>query len=338
MNILNLQNASNRVQFCKVLAISEDALKSALANHKYYTFKVTKKNGKLRKIEDPNDERQYVQQRLSFELYPLYKTVLPPYVHGYIPTAISQNGSRSILSNAEAHLNCNFMVNLDLLDFFHQITISKIRGCLSKVYKIRSLNIIDLIVKIACYEGRLPMGSPCSPVLSNMIVIDLDGALFDYCQAQNITYTRYVDDLSFSSKLEITGVQIETLKKIILNEGFLLNEEKFRIFHQNDPKKVTGLVVHQGKLDVSDDYLNSLSRNIKKLKRIKRTYQHMRMLHPELKTNLQSRYRLIKSSVAGQLSFVQRILQPEDERCLALAEEFDDARTSSEVVDLHLYF
>jgi RNA-directed DNA polymerase len=94
-------------------------------------------------------------------------------------------------------------------------------------------------------------------VLSNIICLPLDYALSSYCENNQITYTRYADDLSFSSNKYFSEKCISEIRQIIKEQQFAINEKKFRINSRKSQQKVTGLVVNN-KVNVDRTYIKTL--------------------------------------------------------------------------------
>ena len=107
---------------------------------------------------------------------------------------------RSILTNATLHKRRRYVLNLDLEDFFPSITFGRIRGFFikDKHFALQE-KVATVIAQIACFNNELPQGSPCSPVLSNLIGHLLDTRLARFARLYKCTYSRYADDITFST-------------------------------------------------------------------------------------------------------------------------------------------
>jgi hypothetical protein len=116
-----------------------------------------------------------------------------PLAHGF-------ERSRSIITNASLHKRRRYVLNLDLEDFFPSINFGRVRG-----FFIRDRHFAlhekaaTVIAQIACYNNELPQGSPCSPVISNLIGHLMDARLAHLSKAHKCTYSPYADDLTFST-------------------------------------------------------------------------------------------------------------------------------------------
>ena len=101
------------------------------------------------------------------------------------------------------------------------------------------------------------MGAATSPVVSNLLCLDLDQALIDIAKTYDLVYTRYADDLTFSSDHTIYPDEIEAIKNIIYLSGFRVNEKKFRLQSKHGRQSVTGIKVNQ-KLNVDRRYIRKI--------------------------------------------------------------------------------
>ena len=116
--------------------------------------------------------------------------------------------------------------------------------------------IATLIAQIACYKNSLPQGSPCSPVITNLISHALDVRLAKLARKNSCTYTRYADDITFSTNKRIFPSDIATdengvifiskkLSSEINRAGFTINETKTRLQYKDSRQDVTGIIVNK---------------------------------------------------------------------------------------------
>jgi RNA-directed DNA polymerase len=219
-------------------------------DRKYAEFSVRKKSGGTRTISAPVTALKILQRKLSQVLYSIYNHKNP--VHGFVVT-------RSIVTNAKQHLHRRFVLNVDLQDFFGSIHFGRVRGIfMSPPYKC-SKEVATVLAQICCHDGKLPQGAPTSPIVSNMICVRMDKELRDLAYEFNCTYTRYADDITFSTNLSnfpeaIASIHPEHPEVIILgerllsliqNNGFQINDRKVRLQHKSKRQEVTGLTVNQ---------------------------------------------------------------------------------------------
>lgn len=227
----------------------------------YSQFSIAKGGGKVRQITAPDKRLKIIQCKLAPLLDQLYRVRNP--VHGFVP-------ARSVKTNAEAHVQRRFVVNLDLKDFFPTITENRIAGLL------RSLGVDDrvaeTIARLCCFNSHLPQGAPTSPILSNMICFRLDGELLRAAKAARSIYTRYADDITFSSyqppaplfegALPAVGrfspdMLAPSLRDTFKNNGFAVNPDKAHYADRNSRRVVTGVKINAG-LNVDRRYVRHI--------------------------------------------------------------------------------
>lgn len=149
--------------------------------------------------------------------------------------------NRSYFTNAQYHKDSKHIINLDLKDFFDSITedILYTNLKLHPVFNIDTLGeeLLQNIIKIATYKGTTPQGSPLSPFLSNIIMVNFDFRLRKLLSEQEIAtlYTRYADDMTFSSKKSQDITHIIHLVEEILKDYY---DDKIKI-NYNKTKKIT---------------------------------------------------------------------------------------------------
>lgn len=213
----------------------------------YSHFTIPKKSGGVRFIDAPNPRLLYLQRKLLEVFVKMHKPRNP--VHGFVH-------KRSAITNANEHINRNYVLNIDLKDFFPTITQDRVSG-LFATFGVPS-DVRDVIMSICCLNSRLPQGAPTSPIISNMICLRMDREIMGFCKTRRIKYSRYADDLTFSlytaphqlfsenvpSPGRLTSSQISgVLTSIISSNGFTINEDKIRYFGISSRKEVTGLIV-----------------------------------------------------------------------------------------------
>ncbi len=214
----------------------------------YRNFRVKKKNGTYRYINEPLNQLFTIQKEFSH--FFLINRANNYHSHGF-------ELNKSIITNADKHTNKKIVLNIDLEDFFSNISTPRIIKLLLDKFNVSELEAIK-IANLLTYKNSLPQGSPSSPILSNLICEQLDDELDKYCKQFNITYTRYADDMSFSfnfNKLPI--IQVKNIIFIIEQNNFKINKKKYRYYYRNARQLVTGLVVNE-KINVKREYYKRL--------------------------------------------------------------------------------
>lgn len=164
---------------------------------------------------------------------------------------------RGIITNAKIHRKKRFIINLDLENFFGSIHFGRVKGFFQKNKYFNMLpEIATIIAQLTCYKGCLPQGAPSSPIISNLICQILDLRLRKIAKKYRLDYTRYADDLTFSTNADFISVEKDFFSEIkveIERAGFHMNDRKTRIQDYHHRQNVTGLVVNE-KLNVNSDY------------------------------------------------------------------------------------
>jgi RNA-directed DNA polymerase len=165
----------------------------------YTSFDIVKKSGGVRKIYAPKPKLKFLQRRLVDLLTLCLREIEAKHPVRKIVSHGFQEG-RSIVTNASHHRRRRYVLNLDIADFFGTINFGRVRGYFIHDQDFR-LNpaVATVIAQIACYKNALPQGSPCSPIISNLIGAILDQHLISLAKQHKCTYTRYADDLTFST-------------------------------------------------------------------------------------------------------------------------------------------
>jgi len=161
----------------------------------------------------------------------------PKSVHGFLK-------NRGIRTNAKPHLECNFILKLDLCNFYEQVTTLSISKSLIDL-GVES-DLAALVSKVCTVDGKLVQGFSTSPVISNIVTRNLDILLEEYCGSKNIIYTRYADDMSFSTK--DSKIDSKEIENIIESYGFEINKNKTSILKRGFYQSVTGLTVFDSEM------------------------------------------------------------------------------------------
>lgn len=223
----------------------------------YTSFDIPKKTGGFRHIHAPQKDLKLIQKKLANVLYMHLKII---YKNNKLDHSIShafQKG-KSFITNARVHRNRRFVINIDLENFFDSFHFGRVRGYFMKDSKFQlPLEVSTVIAQLACYQGKLPQGSPCSPIITNLICNIFDNRVLKLAKKYRLNYTRYADDLTFSTNdrkfLEIETKFFEELEREVIKAGFRINSKKTRVQYRDSRQEVTGIIVNR-KLHVSRDY------------------------------------------------------------------------------------
>lgn len=230
----------------------------------YNVFEVRKKGGK-RLIEEPAEPLKKILKYLNNFLQSAYYYLKTDAAFGFVLTPLSDQYPRNILENAKRHLSQQYLVNIDLEDFFHQVKQTHIMETFNKLPFRFDKNLVRLIAGLTTYNKRLPMGSPTSPALSNFAMMGADNELLKFSRGNNLKFTRYVDDLSFSSELPITSEHFCMIEEILHCHQMPVNYNKVKSYGKDDTKIVTGLELGQS-VKIPDIFLKEIDNDIRRLK------------------------------------------------------------------------
>ena len=208
----------------------------------YTYYKISKGNGKFRHINAPSDALKEYQSNLLMKLY----EILPhDSNHGFIP-------GRSIVTNATPHVGKEFVLSMDIKDFFPNTTTEKVEEIFNRFFP-QFKGDMD----ICLYRGHIPQGAPTSPYIANFALYDFDITLSQYCEKHQANYTRYADDITISFE----EIDIKTLLTFVNTElakyKYRLSFKKTHLMHRSRRQKVTGIIVNE-KLNIPREIRNQL--------------------------------------------------------------------------------
>lgn len=231
---------------------------------RYKVFTIPKKSGGVRTISAPKGSLKQILTYLNMIFQAMYEPT--DAAMGFVP-------GRSIADNAAAHIGKNYVFNTDLQDFFPSVHQARIWAMLQK--KPFSLNedLASVITGLCCMQdpkgildkkgkviGVLPQGSPCSPILTNIVCRNLDRNLLGLAKHFNLTYTRYADDITFSSDYNVFQEGSDFMMeftRIVAEQNFQINDKKTRLQKSGQRQEVTGLIVNK-KVNIAREYYRDL--------------------------------------------------------------------------------
>ncbi|CAA6816491.1 MAG: Retron-type RNA-directed DNA polymerase (EC [uncultured Sulfurovum sp.] len=224
----------------------------------YVHFKMVKKSGGFREISAPKPQLKRLQYWILENI--LNKVAVSNEAHGFV-------AKRSIVSNAKPHLQKALVINCDLENFFPTLSYARVKGLFKSLgYSVELATILAILTteaeqkevlldgeKLYLYTGKryLPQGSPASPMITNLICRKLDKRMSGISKSLDFNYTRYADDMTFSSDTYLNiNKMMFWIKGIVKEEGFILHPKKTKIMKKGARHEVTGIVVNE-KLSVN---------------------------------------------------------------------------------------
>lgn len=264
-----LKQTTTLKDFAKLIGYQPKTLSYILyqipEENKYFEFSIPKKNGGERKIKSPNDKLKKLQKKVAKLLNNCLEEILSSHKqslsHGF-------RRNHSIVTNARKHKKKRHVFNIDLEKFFPSINFGRVRGFFIKNnHFILQPPVATVIAQIACHDNSLPQGSPCSPVISNLIGHLIDIRMVQLAKKAKCTYSRYADDIIFSTNKKEFPDLIATqdkespnkwlasdiLEKEIGRLGFEINKSKTSLQNKTSRQTATGLVVNN-KVNVKVEY------------------------------------------------------------------------------------
>jgi len=291
-------------QLAEWLDIPTYQLKLMAAKPHYHVFSIPKKDGSKRWIEDPEDKLQRAQAQINFALGTVFYFRKSAAAYGFMLGVRDDPAPRNIVTNARQHLGNAWLFNADLEDFFHQVKAERVYRLFSEAPFRFKPELADLLTRLATHQGRLPMGAPTSPVLSNFATLELDERLLQLAEWAGWTYTRYADDLAFSGDRPFTEQDISRIRELVEDAGFSFNEEKFKLMGPDSRKEITGVQLGEKDVEVPDGFLEELRGELQRLQHVLEVANRMGRQEPWI-----GRF---EQQVEGKVNFVEFVLGAHD--------------------------
>ncbi|MCF2945654.1 reverse transcriptase domain-containing protein [Paenibacillus tarimensis] len=295
----------------------------------YKSFPLAKKNGGYRTIYSPSKNLTLLQKKLAYILSLNFTPHTRAY--GFIE-------KRSIVTNASEHLKKNYVLNIDLENFFESISFARVRKMFISYFKFND-TVSTTLANICVHpDGILPQGAATSPIISNILAKSLDKELLRLSlESKGVKYTRYADDITFSTNKKTFPKAIALLnddKQVILSDnliqiiksnGFNVNERKIRLQDREGNQSVTGITVNE-KLNVSRTYirrirsiLNCIEKNINDLDFARSIFERKYPFRQRVKGNYPDMFLVLR----GMITHVGHVKGKRDPIYLKLASRFN---------------
>jgi retron-type reverse transcriptase len=258
---LGLPEISNVAELRQLLGVKSPQqmgwllLASDVEDGPYIRFTIPKRDGTERAICAPKKQLRWVQRQILDQI--LARVEPHDAAHGF-------REGRSTVTNATPHLGAELLLKFDLTDFFPTIHFYRVVGLFARLgYAVgdarfrssdEAQSIAPVLARLCCYtsdpqkwrNALVPQGAPTSPALSNLVCRRLDARLTGLATRNSGVYTRYADDLTFSFKTKELKVGRFRwwVDQICHQEGFFVNQRKFRVIRASQRQVVTGIVVN----------------------------------------------------------------------------------------------
>jgi len=215
---------------------------AATASVRYKVYDIPKRKGGTRRIEHPSQELKAIQRwivKAVFDRFPVHEA------------ATAYRKGASIRENAEKHRRTLFTNRYDFASFFPSFREAQIRRFLDDKcpnFRIElNQDDIDFICSIVCRNGRLTIGAPSSPAITNTMMFDFDSTVQAYCVENGLVYTRYADDVFVSAyepnRLGRVEEEIRRAKRFVPHLSLRLNRRKTAFLSKRYRRRITGVVI-----------------------------------------------------------------------------------------------
>ncbi|WP_437990666.1 retron St85 family RNA-directed DNA polymerase [Sorangium sp. So ce145] len=223
------------------------------AGHKAYTtFRIAKKTGGFRPIAHPIRMLRSTQRWILRSI--LDKLHTTPSSYGF------ERGSK-LRYHAEQHRGARAILTVDIENFFSSISMAQV----TQVFRVAGYPspAASMLARLCTCMGALPQGAPSSPRLANLVCFRMDRRLAQFAERRGIVYTRYADDLSFSSScVRVLARARPFISHIVHDAGFRLNRRKSRLVGPRSRKTITGLVLASETVGIGRQQLRELRARI----------------------------------------------------------------------------
>lgn len=241
-------------QLAKKLNKSELEVTHFLLNapKKYKVYSIPKRTSGYRIIAQPSKElKEYQRKYLELQQLPIHVA------------AMAYREGISIKQNAIAHKNNPYLLKLDLENFFNSISNDLFWRVWESIQPLPSFQDQKALEQLLFWCPSkttggslvLSIGAPSSPLVSNFFMYHFDIAISEICDNKGITYTRYADDLTFSTKTKMVLFEVPQIVKGLLENEFgdsiKINKKKTRFSSKAHNRHVTGITLNNdGKLSL----------------------------------------------------------------------------------------
>ena len=265
----------------------------------YRNIFIPKHDGSKRKLSIPDLILKRVQRSIADNIladYPISRY------------AMAYTKGSSVQKNASLHVGKQKILKLDIDGFFDHITYSTVKDCV--FCKENYSEPIRILLTMLCYyKESLPQGAPTSPAITNIIMYDFDEKIGKYCEENNISYTRYCDDITFSGDFDEKLV-ISFVKDELRELGLFLKSRKTAVIPKTKRQTVTGIVVNE-KIGLTKEYKNKIRQEIYYIKKYGIDGHLSKIGEPNKQHYL--------NSLKGRVAFVLQTI-PDDEEFLRYKE------------------
>lgn len=294
---------------------------------RYHHFSIPKKSGGKRNIAAPSKGLGHILYYVNILLKAVYQP--SDFAMGFVE-------GRCVVDNAMRHIGQNYVFNTDLENFFPSIEQPRVW----KRFQLKPFDfkkpIANILAGLCCIKEKnddgtvkyiLPQGAPTSPLITNAICDTLDRRLSGLAHRFNLRYSRYADDITFSSMHNVykeDGVFRVELKRIIEGQNFKMNDAKTRLQKIGERQEVTGLTVSNN-VNVNTAYVAEI-RNLLHIWEkygYNEAYKRFYPKYKESKGHVKKGEPLLENVLYGKLQYLKMVKGYKDPVYAALQARYD---------------
>lgn len=294
---------------------------------RYSHFSIPKKSGGCRNIAVPSRGLGNLLHYVNIMLKAIYQP--SDYAMGFVE-------GRCVVDNAMRHVGQNYIFNTDLENFFPSIEQPRVW----KRFQLSPFNfkrpIANILAGLCCIKEKnddgsfiyvVPQGAPTSPLITNSICDVLDRRLNGLARRFNLHYSRYADDITFSSMHNVykVGGDFRTeLKRIVEDQHFRMKESKTRLQKIGERQEVTGLIV-SSKVNTSAAYVAEI-RNLLHIWEKYGYNEAYKRFYPKYKADkgyIKKGEPLLENVLYGKLQYLKMVKGYKDSVYAALQARYD---------------
>lgn len=311
-----------------------------LSKIRYSSFEIKKRSGSLRTINAPKAGLKSILKCLAVLFESVYEANKS--VTGFV-------SGKSIVDNALQHVNREFVYNIDLKDFFHSFDRNRVKMCVWGIFfnYNKEQEQIAFIIASLCTHPLiiddierivLPQGSPTSPILTNILCEKLDRRLQGLARRFRIRYTRYADDITFSSNFNVFEDDnfLNELSRIITDQNLLINSDKTRLQKRGFRQEVTGLIVND-KVNVHRRYIKQIRMWIYYMEKygIEKAEDIFRKDYTVEKGHVKRQNNPMFNVISGKLLYLKMVKGENNSTYIKLQDRFEKSINSVNVLKFH---
>ena len=287
-----------------------------------FTLPSHPKTKKIRTVCEAKFTLKRIQKRINSRIFSNIK--FPSYLQGGLKATENQN--RDYIENAKIHAGAVTLINLDVRNFYPNIKTKAVKNVFKYFFKFED-KVVDALVKLTTYRGSIPQGAATSSYIANLVFFNTEYQLVSKLRGQGINYTRLLDDITISSRSELSNEKsseiITLVSGMMKKHDLKLHNKKTNVCDRrqaNADFQVTGLWVKHG---------------IPKVRKKERRYVRQLVYNCEQEAKVSKtceRYHTLWNRTSGHVNTLFRLNHSQSKdyrlRLKCILPEYDDAKVS----------